>query len=266
MTGTDLIIDDTEPHGDISVQSIRTSANTDQELLEVWLKSHRDGSRHTRIMYARIGARFLEALRAAGTDLRHANIDHVQAALETLRALPDGTPASAATINSYVASIKALLGFAHKVGFTRFNAAPLIKIKKAPRQLAQRILSEVDVQLLLRACRTDRDRALLEVGYYGALRVSELAALTWGQVIPRASGEVQLALIGKGDKPRHILLPAETAAKLLALRGASPTDHVFRALASACLCDHQEHGSTRRDQSERQPTLAAARPRLARHR
>jgi hypothetical protein len=34
--------------------------------------------------------------------------------------------------------VKSFLGFAHKVGFTRFDTAPLIKLKKAPRTLAQR--------------------------------------------------------------------------------------------------------------------------------
>jgi integrase len=47
-----------------------------------------------------------------------------------------------------VAAVKSFLGFAHKVGFTRFNAAPLIKLRKAPRTLAQRLLSDVDVTLL----------------------------------------------------------------------------------------------------------------------
>ncbi len=60
------------------------------------------------------------------------------------------------------------------------------------------------------------------------LRVSEIASLTWSQVIPRETGEVQLALVGKGDKERHVLLPAETATKLLALRGdASNSVRVF---------------------------------------
>ena len=124
--------------------------------------------------------------------------------------------------------MKALLGFAHKVGFTRFNAAPLIKLKKAPRQLAQRILSEVDVQLLIREARPGRNRLMFEVAYFGGLRVSELSSLTWVQVIPRETGEVQLALIGKGDKERHVLIPAEIAKGLLALRGdAPPSARVF---------------------------------------
>ena len=52
--------------------------------------------------------------------------------------------------------------------------------------------------------------------------------MTWVQVIPRETGEVQLALIGKGDKERHVLIPAEIAKGLLALRGdAPPSARVF---------------------------------------
>ena len=219
-TGTDLeVIDDDAADGSITLRTVRTNATSDRDLLAVWLKSHADGSPHTVTAYDRVGHRFLEALRAAGSDLRHATIDHVQEAIEAMRVNSDGTAASPATLNTYIAAVKSLLGFAHTVGFTRFNASPLIKIKKAPRQLAQRILSDVDVKLLLRSARTERDRLLLETAYFGGLRISELASLTWGQVLPRETGEVQLAIVGKGDKPRHVLLPADIAAKLNALRG-----------------------------------------------
>ena len=71
-------------------------------------------------------------------DPRRATLDDVQTALETIRVKLDGAPAKAATVNANVAIVKALLGFAHQVGYTRFNAAPLIKLRKAPRQRAQR--------------------------------------------------------------------------------------------------------------------------------
>ena len=185
----------------------------------MWLKAHADGSRHTVRAYERIGRRFLEALAAAGTDLRRARVDDVQTALEAMRIKGDGSASSAATVNTYVAAVKALLNFAHQVGFTRFNAAPLIKLRKVPRMISQRLLSDVDTQLLIRAARPGRDRLMLEVGYFGALRVSELAGLTWSQIIPRVTGEAQLAIVGKGDKPRNILIPADLAADLLKLRG-----------------------------------------------
>ena len=64
---------------------------------------------------------------------------------------------------------------------------------------------------------------MLDVAYFGALRVSELAGLTWSQVIPRETGEAQLAIVGKGDKPRNILIPADLAAALRELRGDAPS-------------------------------------------
>jgi integrase/recombinase XerD len=145
--------------------SVHTNARTDLELLAVWLKSHADGSRHTLRAYERIGRCFLEALAAGGVHLRRATVDDVQTAIEAMRTRADGSSASAATVNTYVAALKALLGFAHKVGFTPFNVAPLIKLRKAPRRTAQRLLPQVELHLLLRAARSERDRVMLEVAY-----------------------------------------------------------------------------------------------------
>ena len=139
MTGTELKIvlpAETEVLGSEvdRLPTLHTNARTDADLLTVWLKSHADGSAHTRRAYQRVGARFLEALHAVGGDLRRATVEDVQAALEAMRSKADGAPVKPATVNMYVATVKSFLGFAHRVGFTRFNAAPLIKLKKAPRQ------------------------------------------------------------------------------------------------------------------------------------
>ena len=233
MTGTELNIIP-PAHAEIAgstaerLPEVHTNATTDLDLLAVWLKSHSDGSRHTLRAYERIGRRFVEALAAAGSNLRRATVEDVQTALEALRAKADGPTSSAASLNTYVAAVKALLGFAHKVGFTRFNAAPLIKLKKAPRKVAQRLLSQVELHLLLRAARSKRDRLLLETAYFSALRVSELAGLTWSQVVPRDTGEAQLNVVGKGDKTRCILIPADLAAAVHELRADAPaSERVF---------------------------------------
>src|SRR5262245_12441339 len=144
MTGTDLKIvapaalDVLGPGVDLA-PTLRTNAKTDRELLEVWLKSHRDGSAHTVRAYRRIGARFLEALDGEGADLRTAAVENVQGALEAIRSKLDGTAAKPATVNMQVAAVKSFLNFARQVGYSRFNAAPLIKLKKAPPQIAQRL-------------------------------------------------------------------------------------------------------------------------------
>jgi integrase/recombinase XerD len=224
MIGTDLKVvspAQTEVLGpDINrLATLHTNARTDRELLKVWLKRHADGSPHTVRAYARVGARFIAALAAAGADLRKATVEDVQAALEAMRSKADGSPVRPATVNMYVAAVKSFLGFAHRVRFTRFNAAPLIKLKKAPRQIAQRILGELEVRDLIKHAKPGRDRLMLQVAYFGGLRVSELVSLTWSQVIRRDSGEAQLSVVGKGDKDRQVLIPATIAGPLLASRG-----------------------------------------------
>jgi integrase/recombinase XerD len=127
-----------------------------------------------------------------------------------------------ASVNTYVAAVGSFLEFAHRVGFTRFNAAPLIKLKKAPRQIAQRILGELEVRDLIKHGKPGRDRLMLQVPYFGGLRVSELVSLTWLQVIRRDSGEAQLSVVGKCDKDRQVLIPAAIAGSLSTSRGDSP--------------------------------------------
>ena len=60
---------------------------------------------------------------------------------------------------------------------------------------AQRLLSAVDAHLLVRAAKLGRDR-LLQVAYYGALRVSELASPHLGPGAPARNGPAQLAIVG----------------------------------------------------------------------
>jgi len=73
--------------------------------------------------------------------------------------------------------------------------------------------------LLVRSAPSRRDRILIEVGYGGGLRVSELVALTWSDVIEREGGKVQLSVLGNGHKRREVLLPEVVGRSLLSLRG-----------------------------------------------
>jgi integrase/recombinase XerD len=59
--------------------------------------------------------------------------------------------------------------------------------------VAKRIVSEVEVSLLISAARSKRDRVLIEVAYAGGLRVSELVAINWTDVLHRDQGRVQLS-------------------------------------------------------------------------
>jgi integrase/recombinase XerD len=68
---------------------------------------------------------------------------------------------------------------------------------------------------------------LLETGYAGGLRVSEITD-TWANVLPRDEGRVQLSITGKGGKVRQVLLPEIVSRSLLSLRGdVGANDPIF---------------------------------------
>jgi integrase/recombinase XerD len=94
--------------------------------------------------------------------------------------------------------------------------------------LAKRIMTTAEMALLIRAARSKRDRILIEVAYAGGLRVSEVVNLTWADVLPRENDLVQLSILGKGEKPRQVLLPEIVSRSLLTLRDdTGANDPVF---------------------------------------
>jgi integrase/recombinase XerD len=155
--------------------------------------------------------------------LRNATVEDVRDALAVI----SGGVGEAAG-RQYILRVKSLLSYAHRLGYTTFNAGAAIRVRSDARnrgaRLAKRIISEVDVALLVRGARTKRDRVLLEVLYAGGLRVSELVALNWGDVIAREHDQVQLTIVGKGGVVRNVLLPATVSRSLLSLRGDAGLD------------------------------------------
>jgi integrase/recombinase XerD len=149
-----------------------------------------------------------------------------------------------------VLRIKSLLGYAHALGYTPFNAGATIKVRSDAgsrvANLAKHIISEVEVSLLIRAAPSKRDRVLLEVIYAGGLRVSEAVALTWGDVLPR-DDRVQLSITGKGGKVRQVLLPEIVSRSLLSLRGnVGANDPVFASRKGAHLTERAVNGMVKR--------------------
>jgi integrase/recombinase XerD len=108
--------------------------------------------------------RFVAELPEGG--LRAATVEDVRDALSSMSA-----GLSEASARQYVLRIKSLLGYAHALGYTPFNAGATIKVRSDAgsrgANLAKRIMSEVEVGLLIRAAPSKRDRVLLEVIYAG---------------------------------------------------------------------------------------------------
>jgi site-specific recombinase XerD len=197
---------------------IATSATNDEELVASWVSNL--NSEHTRKNFETTARRFLGALTLP---LRRATVEDVRQALTAITA---GLAASSA--RQVVLRVKSLLSYGHFVGYLPFNAGAVIRVHAEARAVAKRIVSEVEMGLLVRSAPSHRDCILIEVGYAGGLRVSELVALTWSDVIERDGGKVQLSVLGKGQKRREVLLPEVVSRSLLSLRGgAGAHDPVF---------------------------------------
>jgi integrase/recombinase XerD len=218
-----------------------TRAETDEELLTSWLDAL--GSAHTRRNFEQTSRRFLAKLPMG---LRAATVEDVRDALtKVTRGLAE------TTARQYVLRIKSLLGYAHGLGYTPFNAGARIKVRSGGARrgasLAKRIISEVEVGLLIRAVPSKRDRVLLETLYAGGLRVSEVVALAWADVLPR-DDRVQLSITGKGGFVRQVLLPDVVSRSLLSLRGdAGANDPVFPSRnGGGRLTERAVHGMVKR--------------------
>lgn len=196
-----------------------TRAQTDTELVKSWVVSLT--SLHSRRNFETTAMRFLEALPIG---LRKATVEDVR---EALAQITEGK--SDATAQQYVLRVKSLLSYGHKLGYMPFNAGVTIKVKpdQSRGHLAKRIISEVEVGLLIREATSERDRVLLKVLYAGGLRVSEIVALSWADVIAREK-RMQLSVAGKGGRVRQVLLPEVVSKALMELRGdAGANDPVF---------------------------------------
>jgi site-specific recombinase XerD len=158
--------------------------------------------------------------------LREATVEDVREALgKVTQGVGD------ATARQYVLRVKSLLGYAHKLGFAPFNAGA-------------RIITPAEVALLIRAAPSKRDRVLLEVAYAGGIRVSEIVALNWADVLPRDQGRVQLSILGKGGKVRS------SRACRATLKGFRCADHALN-----CYCRIPRTRATFNDSFNRTPGM-----------
>ena len=110
------------------------------------------------------------------------------------------------------------------------NPADAIRAPKAARKLPQVLDVDEAVQLVEVATAAPlglRDRALLELFYSSGLRLSEVCALTWGD-LDFAQGLV--TVLGKGSKQRIVPVGSHARNALAALReeaAGQPGDFVF---------------------------------------
>ena len=187
-------------------------ANTDEQLIKLWLHGR---SKHTQRAYQKDTADFLDFV---GHSLKNITLAQLQSYSDYLRS----KGLSPAAIKRKLASVKSLFTFGHKIGYLLFDVGKPLKIPACKDKLAERILSEEEVQTIINSVKNKRNRLIIKTLYYTGIRVSELASLKWKDLQSRNEGG-QLTILGKGGKTNTLLIPARLWNELLSL-GTSGSD------------------------------------------
>lgn len=191
-------------------------ASSDDEMVTLWLASFR--AANTRRGYG-IDIRAFRAF--TRQPLASLTVRDLQAFAESLVGLADST------VGRRLSAVKSLITMAHRLGYLAFDVGGPVQLPAVKDTLAERILSEWDVQQLLGLETDPRNAALLRLIYAGGLRISEACGLRWRDLVARDDAG-QVTIFGKGGKTRMVLLPAPIWNRLTALRGQrGPDDAVF---------------------------------------
>jgi integrase/recombinase XerD len=158
---------------------------------------------------------------------------------EAFAAHLDGLPLAPSSRRRALSTVKSLFAFLTRMEHIARDVMRSLRLPRAKDELARRIMDEDDVLRLVAAPLSRRDRAIMDTLYDGALRVSELTALTWRDVRRRGDAG-QLTVFGKGSKTRAVMISHETMAAIAALRGdAGDADPVFRSRHGKALSRRQ---------------------------
>jgi len=184
-----------------------SGADTTDELVGLWLAGR---TAHTRRAYEADLAWWAAELGEA-LDVRVLRVRDVSAVLEVER---DAAPA---TIARRLASLRSLLGYAHRLGFVPWDVGAAVRTVRADPKLADRILEPEQVAALVAAASStrspERDRMIVRLLYVTGCRVAELVALDVRDV--RRKGDRAIVTVrGKGGRVRAIALPPAIAAEL----------------------------------------------------
>lgn len=150
-----------------------------------------------------------------GRPLISATLTDLQAHLDTIAALAPRSRGRA------VATLRSFYKFHVKVGTILHSPAEALSAPKTPQGLAPRILTEAEVDQLIRGGETYHDALALMLLYVGGVRASEFCGLRWKHLT--ADNRLTIAN-GKGGKSRVIGLPASVGNDLRTVRPARALD------------------------------------------
>lgn len=194
-----------------------TRALKDSEIILSWLTNKQ--SVHTQKQYSYIIQHFLEF---TGKDLAEISVEDIQDYIKSLKLREQ----KISTIKVKLMVIKSLFSYCLKTGYLSLNPSVLVDNPKVNDNISQKLLSVEDVKGLMSHTEKVRDRLLIKIMFGLGLRVSEAINLTWAN-FSIDDGKVNLTIVGKGNKPRTVLVIPNLWQELQELR-KDGYDYLFR--------------------------------------
>lgn len=197
----------------------------DSTIVREWLRSKR--SPHTQRAYLQDITLFYEQV---GKPLDQVTLTDLQDYADYLR---DEKRLEVSTRARMLAAVKSLLTFAKNTGRSRFNVGTALQLPQGKDTLAQRILSQAQVQRMLYVAEksgNERNHVMLLLLYGSGIRCAELCNLQWMDVQETSTGG-QITVLGKRQKTRSIALHPTVWQALQAFRprDVKPEAYVFQS-------------------------------------
>jgi integrase/recombinase XerD len=191
-----------------------SGATSDAQLVDLWLAGRPES---TQSVYRPVVTEFLGFI---SKGLQEAVVADLVRWVETL-------PGADTTRYRKVSTVKSLLTYAHRTGYTVFNIGLPVLCPRPLNRLHEKILEQSEVQEVIGKAEAGRNRTLTKFLYASGARITEACKLRFTDV--RGN---RVSFFGKGRKTRTIIIPMELADELRALRQKGDTDHshVFKSV------------------------------------
>ena len=189
----------------------------DEQAIDQWLNSKRSAGTREQYLLT-VGA----WRRSNRTPLVEVTIDDLQRWQASI------SEKSPATVRREVSTIKSLFKYLNRVGYLKENVAAILEPPPIKHTLAERILTEDQVETLIRAAEGNlRDYTLVRLLYLTGARASEAASVTWKDFSEK-NGGAEVTIFGKAGKTRKVLIGEALWIDISQLRdGAKLKDRVF---------------------------------------
>lgn len=166
-------------------------------------------------------------------ELRLADLQEWQRERERAKAKPR-------TLHREMAAVRSVLAYAVKAGLIEHNVGDGLLLPRIPDDLAERILTEEQIQELINREEDPRNRVLLRLMYSSGIRARETAGLRWCDAKPRKLEGGFITVLGKGAKTRSIRVSKKVFDSMMALKpaGARAEDPIFTRSNGSSLHRH----------------------------